>query len=126
MTATAQFPASYVYERAAARIVDMERAAVDKIEEAVQAAMLTPVTTGALWWKRSHYRTRAEAEAWVNKSEALRGSIAYWAAWTPRQTARALRPLERLSAAAIQANVKFVTLTPDDCSYLDIPLKEAA
>lgn len=66
--ATARIAATAVHRAAEAKIAEQKKAEADAIVARLDELEREPVTTGALWWKRTHYRTRAEADAELDRS----------------------------------------------------------
>ena len=124
--ATAEFPAEYVFDRAVERIVEVEAQCAAARAEKLSELESRPVTTGSLWWKRQHYRTKAEAVAAYEKVDDSWYSIEDRVEGKFHDRIAAIRPLERISAAAIQACVRTVSLDASDCKRLEIPMKRAA
>lgn len=125
MTATAQFPASYVLRRAEERIANVEEQRAEVRRTKIDALMMEPVLTGYLWWKRRHYRTAAEADLYYRNGwrGEWYGSPEYWDEGDHRYTLRKLCPLRNLAKAADEANHLGgkVSLDAADCLVLAIP-----
>lgn len=120
--ATAEFPASFVYERAVEREVELEQNRLASAERWISDYMAKERTDGALWAKKVYFPSREQAEAAYVRKPDFTGSQKYWNEYLEREGIKRLAPLQRIAAAVIQSGSdQTITLTPDDCAALDIP-----
>ena len=120
--ATAEFPASYVYDCAVERATDMEQQRLKNRDRCIAKIMKEPIVEGGFWRKTTRFLSAEEAEEKYDRSAAHQYGVYWWEERWYKLRIERVSPLQRIAAAVLkQSGNGLITLTPDDCQALDIP-----
>lgn len=120
--ATAEFPATYVYEKAVERACALEAKRLAHRDQCVATIMQSPDVSGRLWWKKIQYLTEGQAAERYDRSADHYHGVWWWSERRFHKAVELVAPLQRIASAIIQTGHDgLITLTPDDCAALDIP-----
>ncbi len=119
--ATAEFPAARVIETADARLTTLREARSQKAETWIASYMELERTEGSLWWRKTYFATRSQAEAEYTRHRGMMSSHKYWEEYTERESIAKIEPLRRLAVAANDNNPSgTVTLSACECDLLKL------
>lgn len=119
--ATAKFPATLVIEAADARLTALREARSQKAKEWIDNYMKVERSDGSLWWRRTYFATRDQAEAEYIRHRGMMSSHKYWEEYLERESIAKIEPLRRLAMAANDNNPSgTVNLSACECDILKL------